>query len=70
MPMDDEWIKLELYCARTGETEKAVRRRREEGIWLDGIHTQVRQRRLWVNYPRAQEWVKNGMVSRSRGVSR
>lgn len=54
------WITLRQWCELTGETEKAVRRRREKGIWYDGRHTRLRDRRIWVNYEAAQEWVETG----------
>jgi len=44
----------------TGETPEAVRTRRLKGIWLDGKHTQVRDRRIWVNLEAAQRWVETG----------
>lgn len=57
--MRPAWVKLAKYCADTGETPKAVRRRREKGIWLDGQHTLVRNRRIWVNTEAAQRWLEN-----------
>lgn len=54
------WITLAAYCAATGETPKAVRERRLKGVWLDGKHTQIRNRRLWVNVKAAQQWVATG----------
>lgn len=54
------WVRLEQYCAMTGETPEAVRTRRLKGIWLDGKHTQVRDRRIWVNLEAAQRWVETG----------
>lgn len=32
------WILLPLFCSLTGYTEKAVRRKIEEGFWLEGRH--------------------------------
>jgi hypothetical protein len=55
---DMRWVTLAKYCATTGETPTAVRKRRERGVWLDGRHTQVRNRRLWVNVEAAQQWVE------------
>jgi hypothetical protein len=54
------WVTLAAYCAATGETPGAVRKRRERGEWLDGRHTQVRNRRLWINVEAAQQWVEKG----------
>lgn len=30
------YVRIELFCALTGWTEKAVRRKREEGVWRNG----------------------------------
>ena len=30
------WMLLPLFCAMTGYTEKAVRRKIEDGVWLQG----------------------------------
>lgn len=60
MMLARKWITLAKYCAEFGETAKAVRRRREKGEWLDGRHTQVRNRRIWVNVEAAQRWVETG----------
>ncbi|MEO8466285.1 MAG: excisionase [Gammaproteobacteria bacterium] len=54
------WITLAKYCELSGETPAAVRSRRQKGIWLDGKHTQVRDRRIWVNAEAAQRWVATG----------
>jgi len=32
------WMLLPLFCTLTGYTDKAVRRKIEEGIWLQGRH--------------------------------
>lgn len=32
------WMLLPLFCALTGYTEKAVRRKIEDGVWLQGRH--------------------------------
>lgn len=52
------WVTLAKYCELSGETVGAVRKRREKGEWLDGRHTQLRNRRLWVNLEAAQKWVE------------
>lgn len=32
------WMLLPLFCTLTGYSEKAVRRKIEEGVWLQGRH--------------------------------
>src|SRR5262245_13423413 len=67
--MEDRWIRLSKYCELTGETEKAVRRRLEEGKWIRGQHARLVERRWWVNFAEAQLWVTNGLVYKSPVVS-
>lgn len=33
-----EWILIPLFCNLTGYTEKAVRRKIETGVWVNGRH--------------------------------
>ncbi|MES2264300.1 MAG: excisionase [Pseudomonadota bacterium] len=33
-----EWMLIKLFSVRTGYTEKAVRRKIEDGLWVEGIH--------------------------------
>jgi hypothetical protein len=52
------WVMLQKYCKLTGESAEAVRKRRLRGEWLDGQHTRMRNRRLWVNIEAAQRWLE------------
>ncbi|MEW8544124.1 MAG: hypothetical protein AB2693_11375 [Candidatus Thiodiazotropha sp.] len=40
--------------------------RRKKGIWLDGIHCQVRNNNLWINTEAVEKWVENGLLSSRR----
>lgn len=33
-----EWVLIPTFCALTGYTDKAVRRKIEGGVWIEGIH--------------------------------
>lgn len=33
-----KWMLLPLFCQLTGYTDKAVRRKIEDGVWLQGRH--------------------------------
>jgi hypothetical protein len=33
-----EWVLIPAFCALTGYTEKAVRRKIEDGKWIEGRH--------------------------------
>lgn len=37
-PIHLRWMLVPLFCTLTGYTEKAVRRKIEDGIWLQGKH--------------------------------
>ena len=53
------WVQLKRYCELTGDSSMAVHKRRQAGIWVDGIHCRVRGRRVWVNLEAAQKWVED-----------
>lgn len=57
-PYPIRWVTVDRYCELRGDTVKAVRCRRAAGKWVDGIHTMVRDRRLYVNLPEADQWVE------------
>ena len=56
-----EWVLAEKFCELTGNTPNAIHQRRRRGLWLDGTHTAVVQRRLYVNIKAADQWIKNQM---------
>ena len=51
------WVKLKKYCENSGDTADAVHSRRKRGLWLDGKHCQVKQRRLWINTEEVAQWI-------------
>ena len=53
------WVKLEKYCADTGETPDAVHSRRKAGKWLDNVQCKVVDGRLWINVKKAQDWIES-----------
>ena len=36
--MSKRYVLIRKFCEETGYTDKAVRRKIEEGIWVEGIH--------------------------------
>lgn len=52
-----EWLLLCEYCRLTGDTKQAVYSRRHAGKWADGIHCEMRDGKLWINYPQVMKWV-------------
>lgn len=54
-----EWVLAEKFCELTGNTPNAIHQRRKAGCWLDGVHTAVVRRRLYVNIKAADQWIKS-----------
>lgn len=56
-----KWLKLEKFCELTGETRGSVHARRECGEWLDSIHVQKREGRIYVSIDAFNRWVEHGL---------
>ncbi|NHO86604.1 excisionase [Pseudoteredinibacter isoporae] len=56
-----KWVKIKQWCELSGDTNHAVHARRKKGIWLDGVHCQVRGRVLWINIEEVEQWVEQGL---------
>ena len=54
-----KWVKLNRWCNLTGDTRDAVHARRKTGKWIDGIHCQLRDGKLWINIEASQSWVES-----------
>lgn len=54
-----EWVLADKFRDLTGTTTNTVHQRRKKGVWLDGVHTAVVDRRLYVNIKAADQWIKN-----------
>ena len=68
-PASKRWVTLQHYCELTGESAGAVYARRRKGEWLDGVHTMMRKRRLWINLPETEKWLifgKDSLLKRAR----
>lgn len=53
-----EWVLLPLFCTLTGYSEKAVRRKIEEGIWLQGKHYRKVCGRIHMSMEAYAKWVE------------
>lgn len=53
-----KWVKLRQWCRLTGDTHHAVHARRKKGIWLEGVHCQVRRHVLWINTEEVERWIE------------
>lgn len=56
-----EWMLIPAFCERTGYTDKAVRRKIEEGIWLRNKHyKKAPDGRITMNLQEYYRWVEQG----------
>jgi len=62
-----KWIKLNKYLELSGDTSDAVHARRKNGKWLDGVHCQLRDGKLWVNTEEIDKWVEQGLTKFQKG---
>lgn len=55
-----KWVLVPLFCQLTGYTDKAVRRKIEEGVWLQGPHyRQAPDGRITMSLPAYYDWVES-----------
>jgi hypothetical protein len=54
-----EWVLIPVFSQLTGYSEKAVRRKIEEGVWIEGRHyRRAPDGRLTMNMQRYYDWVE------------
>ena len=58
MAIHIEWVLLPLFCTLTGYTEKAVRRKIEDGVWLQGKHWKKVSGRIHLSMEAYNKWVE------------
>jgi hypothetical protein len=54
----DRFVRIPLFAALTGITEKAVERMIEDGVWLEGEHYRRKNGRIYIDREAYQEWVQ------------
>jgi hypothetical protein len=53
------WVLIPLFCTLTGYSDKAVRRKIEDGIWLQGKHfRKAPDGRITMSMPAYYQWVE------------
>lgn len=62
-----EWVLVGKFCEMTGNTTNAIHQRRKSGCWLDGVHTAVVRRRLYVNIKAADQWIRSQLSNSPQG---
>lgn len=59
-----KWMLLPLFCQLTGYTDKAVRRKIEDGVWLQGRHfRKAPDGRITMNLQAYYHWVEGDTSS-------
>jgi hypothetical protein len=56
------FVTIELASAMTGLTEKAIRRKIEDGVWAEGKHFRRRDNRVFIDMREYELWVEKGMA--------
>jgi hypothetical protein len=55
-----EYVLIPVFCEITGYSEKAVRRKIEDGIWIEGRHyRKAPDGRITMSVPAYNEWVES-----------
>lgn len=52
------WVTIQLAATLTGLTEKAIRRKMERGVWLQGRHWRKADGRVYINMTEYDRWVE------------
>jgi len=54
-----QWMLIPMFSALTGYTEKAVRRKVEDGVWINGKHyRKAPDGRITMNLQEYYKWVE------------
>jgi len=58
------WFRLKKYCELTGDTENAVKSRRNNGKWAEGKHSKTGpDGKIWVNLKEVEKWVEGSQAA-------
>ena len=58
-PIATKYVRLTLFCSLTGYSEKACRRKMEQGIWVEGIHyRKAPDGNILMNLKEYEKWVE------------
>lgn len=54
-----EWVLIPLFCTLSGYTDKAIRCKIADGIWIEGRHyRKAPDGRITINIPAYYRWVE------------
>jgi hypothetical protein len=65
-----DWVLQKRLSQLTGLTSKAIERKRQRGIWLEGVHYQWRDGRIYYSIKAYNAWVANRSSQVSRRTAR
>ncbi|MEM7069925.1 MAG: excisionase family protein [Pseudomonadota bacterium] len=55
-----KWVRQDIFGTDTGYSIKAITRKRQEGIWLEGIHwKKAPDGHIMINTVEYDNWVEN-----------
>lgn len=58
--MTVQYVRIAKFAAETGYTEKAVRRKIEEGVWTEGVHyRRAPDGAIHINVEAYNQWVES-----------
>lgn len=52
------WVTIQLAATLTGLTEKAIRRKIERGVWLQGKHWRKADGRVYLDMAAYERWIE------------
>lgn len=57
-PYPVKWVLIKRFADLTGYTDKAVRRKLDQGVWVEGVHyKRGKDGRILINLEAYDEWV-------------
>jgi hypothetical protein len=54
-----KWVKVNKYCDLSGDTSEAVRARRRNRKWTEGVQWVKREGSIWINPTEVEKWVES-----------
>jgi hypothetical protein len=62
-----KWVLIPVFSTLTGYTEKAVRGKIEQGVWLEGVHYRhAPDGRIHMNLEEHEKWVEGAKGQASK----
>lgn len=58
-----KWVKIEKYYELTGETEHGFHGKKRKGLYAEGRHYKMIERRIWINLQEMEKWADSYRVA-------